>query len=113
MLGPGPASARGRLAPGIGGDLFVADWGSARPLRPAVGKGLGLRSRRQRRRGPLQDVVSRICQAAKREEVQEPICGLLRHLPPAQIQELLPLIGVRYVAAGTVLFRAADPADAL
>jgi zinc transporter ZupT len=54
----------------------------------------------------------------RREDTQELIqllsrCDLLRHLPPEQIQDLLPLIGVRYLTAGTVLFREGDPADAL
>jgi CRP-like cAMP-binding protein len=57
-------------------------------------------------------------QQRKREDSQELIqllsrCDLLRHLPPEQIQQLLPLIRVQYVTAGTTLFRADDPADAL
>ena len=57
-------------------------------------------------------------QQRKREDTQELIrllarCDLLRHLPPEGIQELLPLINVQYVTAGTILFRAGDPADAL
>jgi zinc transporter ZupT len=40
-------------------------------------------------------------------------CDLLRHLPPQDIQELLPLIREQAAPAGTVLFRKGDPADAL
>ena len=57
-------------------------------------------------------------QQRKREETQELIqllsrCDLLRHLPPQDIQELLPLIREQAAPAGTVLFRKGDPADAL
>jgi CRP-like cAMP-binding protein len=57
-------------------------------------------------------------QQRKREETQELIkllsrCDLLRHLPPQDIQELLPLIREQPATAGTVLFRKGDPADAL
>jgi CRP-like cAMP-binding protein len=57
-------------------------------------------------------------QERKRADAQELIqllsrCDLLRHLPPEGIQRLLPLIHVQYVSAGTALFRAGDPGDAL
>jgi CRP-like cAMP-binding protein len=57
-------------------------------------------------------------QQRKRDDSQELIqllarCDLLRHLPPEDIQQLLPLINVQYVSAGTFLFHAGDPADAL
>jgi CRP-like cAMP-binding protein len=57
-------------------------------------------------------------QQRKREDTQELIqllsrCDLLRHLPPEEIQQLLPLIKVRYVTAGSILFHAGDAADAL
>jgi CRP-like cAMP-binding protein len=57
-------------------------------------------------------------QQRKREDSQELIqllsrCDLLRHLPPQEMQQLLPLIRVQYVNAGTTLFCAGDPADAL
>src|SRR5258705_11400100 len=57
-------------------------------------------------------------QQRKREDARELIellsrCDLLRHLPPQQIQQLLPLIRVQYAAAGKTLFNAGDPADAL
>jgi CRP-like cAMP-binding protein len=40
-------------------------------------------------------------------------CDLLRHLPPEAIEALLPHIRTRRVAAGEIVFRAGDPADAL
>jgi CRP-like cAMP-binding protein len=54
----------------------------------------------------------------KRADAQELIqllsgCDLLRHLPPEEIQQLLPLIRVQYVTAGTTLFHTGDSADAL
>jgi len=57
-------------------------------------------------------------QKRKREKAQELIgllsrCDLLRHLPPQEIERLLPLIRECAIAAGSVLFRAGDPADAL
>lgn len=57
-------------------------------------------------------------QQRKREDNQELIqllsrCDLLRHLPPEDMQQLLPLIRVQYVTAGTTLFHAGDAADAL
>lgn len=57
-------------------------------------------------------------QQRKREDTQELMqllsrCDLLRHLPPEDIQQILPLIKVRYETAGTTLFHTGDPADAL
>jgi CRP-like cAMP-binding protein len=57
-------------------------------------------------------------QQRKREETQELIqllsrCDLLRHLPPEDMQQLLPLIREQNVTAGTTLFRVGDVADAL
>ncbi|HXC26833.1 MAG TPA: cyclic nucleotide-binding domain-containing protein [Stellaceae bacterium] len=54
----------------------------------------------------------------KREDNQELIrllsrCDLLRHLPPEDMQQLLPLIRVEYANAGTTLFYAGDAANAL
>ena len=54
----------------------------------------------------------------KQEETKELIgllsqCDLLRHLPPEGIEELLPSVQNRHLAAGEILFRAGDPGDAL
>jgi CRP-like cAMP-binding protein len=54
----------------------------------------------------------------KQEETKELIqllskCDLLRHLPPQEVEWLLPCIQRRHVAAGEIVFRAGDPADAL
>jgi hypothetical protein len=40
-------------------------------------------------------------------------CHLLRHLPAQSIEDLLPTVRTRRLAAGEVLFRAGDPGDAL
>ena len=40
-------------------------------------------------------------------------CDLLRHLPPEDVEGLLPMIRERHVEAGEILFRAGDPGDAL
>ena len=40
-------------------------------------------------------------------------CDLLRHLPPEEIEGILPCVSSRELAAGQVLFRAGDPGDAL
>src|SRR5262249_55782818 len=40
-------------------------------------------------------------------------CDLLRHMPAQDIEDLLPAVQQRRVAAGEVLFRAGDPGDAL
>ena len=40
-------------------------------------------------------------------------CDLLRHMPPQEIEDLLPAVKQRRGAAGEVLFRAGDPGDAL
>src|SRR4029077_4196569 len=40
-------------------------------------------------------------------------CDLLRHMPAQAIEDLLPAVHARRLAAGEVLFRAGDPADAL
>jgi hypothetical protein len=40
-------------------------------------------------------------------------CDLLRHMPAQEIEELLPAVQTRQLAAGEVLFRAGDPGDAL
>jgi zinc transporter ZupT len=40
-------------------------------------------------------------------------CDLMRHLPPEEIEQILPCVGTRHVPAGEVLFRAGDPGDAL
>jgi zinc transporter ZupT len=57
-------------------------------------------------------------QQRKREDAQELIqllsrCDLLRHLPPEDIERLLPLIKEQQVTAGATLFHAGDAADAL
>jgi CRP-like cAMP-binding protein len=57
-------------------------------------------------------------QQRKREDARELIellsrCDLLRHLPPQQIQQLLPLVKVQHVTAGKTLFNVGDPADTL
>jgi len=40
-------------------------------------------------------------------------CDLLRHMPAQAVEDLLPAVQQRRVAAGDVLFRAGDPGDAL
>jgi zinc transporter ZupT len=40
-------------------------------------------------------------------------CDLLRHLPPEEIEQILPLIRPRHLAEGEILFRAGAPGDAL
>src|SRR5262249_40444219 len=40
-------------------------------------------------------------------------CDLLRHMPAQAIEDLLPAVRTRRLAAGEVLFRAGDPGDAL
>jgi CRP-like cAMP-binding protein len=40
-------------------------------------------------------------------------CDLLRHLPPEEVERILPFVQVRELKAGEVLFRAGDPGDAL
>jgi CRP-like cAMP-binding protein len=40
-------------------------------------------------------------------------CDLLRHLPPEEIEQLLPCVGTHRLVPGEVLFRAGDPGDAL
>jgi CRP-like cAMP-binding protein len=40
-------------------------------------------------------------------------CDLLRHLPPEEIEQILPHVGTRILAPDEVLFRAGDPGDAL
>jgi len=40
-------------------------------------------------------------------------CDLLRHMPAQAIEDLLPAVHPRRVAAGEVLFRSGDPGDAL
>jgi CRP-like cAMP-binding protein len=40
-------------------------------------------------------------------------CDLLRHLPPDDIEEILPLIRTRVIERGEILFRAGAPGDAL
>jgi CRP-like cAMP-binding protein len=57
-------------------------------------------------------------QERKRADAQELIrllsrCDLMRHLPPEEIERLLPLIRERSVSGGTILFRSGDLADAL
>jgi len=54
----------------------------------------------------------------KRQDTAETIqllasCNLLRHLPPEDIEELLPYVRNRSLAAGEVLFRTGEPGDAL
>ncbi len=56
--------------------------------------------------------------ARKRQEVKDLIallanCDLLRHLPPDDIEDILPLIQTRAVKRGEILFRAGAPGDAL
>ena len=40
-------------------------------------------------------------------------CDLLRHLPPQEIEAILPYVRTRRLGSGQVLFRAGDPGDAL
>jgi CRP-like cAMP-binding protein len=40
-------------------------------------------------------------------------CDLLRHLPPEEIERILPCVRPRHVDKGEILFRAGDPGDAL
>jgi zinc transporter ZupT len=40
-------------------------------------------------------------------------CDLLRHLPPEEVERILPFVQARELKAGEVLFRAGDPGDAL
>jgi CRP-like cAMP-binding protein len=40
-------------------------------------------------------------------------CDLLRHLPPEEIEQILPFVGTRHLAPDEVLFRAGEPGDAL
>lgn len=40
-------------------------------------------------------------------------CDLLRHLPPEEIEHILPCVRRRRLASGEILFRAGDPGDAL
>jgi zinc transporter ZupT len=54
----------------------------------------------------------------KQHEVRDLItllskCDLLRHLPPDEIEEILPLIQTRLIERGKILFRAGEPGDAL
>jgi CRP-like cAMP-binding protein len=54
----------------------------------------------------------------KRQENKELIgllakCALLRHLPPDEIERLLPCVRERHLGEGETLFRAGDPGDAL
>jgi CRP-like cAMP-binding protein len=54
----------------------------------------------------------------KRQDAAETIqllaqCDLLRHLPPQDIEEILPCVRNRSLSAGETLFRAGDPGDAL
>lgn len=40
-------------------------------------------------------------------------CDLLRHLPPEEIERILPCVRTRHLDNGEILFRAGDPGDAL
>ena len=40
-------------------------------------------------------------------------CDLLRHLPPEEIERILPFVGTRHLDDGEILFRAGDPGDSL
>jgi len=40
-------------------------------------------------------------------------CNLLRHLPPEEIERILPCVHPRHIDKGEILFRAGDPGDAL
>jgi CRP-like cAMP-binding protein len=40
-------------------------------------------------------------------------CDLLRHLPPQEIETILPYVRTRRLGPGQVLFSASDPGDAL
>jgi CRP-like cAMP-binding protein len=56
--------------------------------------------------------------ARKQQEVKDLIallskCDLLRHLPPDDIEDILPLIRLRPVKCGEILFQAGAPGDAL
>lgn len=41
------------------------------------------------------------------------MCDLMRHLPPEQIEQILPCITDRHLKAGEILVKAGDPGDAL
>ena len=54
----------------------------------------------------------------KQREMKELIellstCDLLRHLPPEEIEGMIPCVKTRHLGAGEVLFRVGDPGDAL
>jgi CRP-like cAMP-binding protein len=54
----------------------------------------------------------------KRKDASETIkllskCNLLRHLPPEEIERILPCVGTRHLESGEVLFHAGDKGDAL
>jgi zinc transporter ZupT len=54
----------------------------------------------------------------KQEETRDLVkllskCDLLRHMPAQAVEDLLPAVHTRRLAAGEVLFRAGDPGDAL
>ena len=56
--------------------------------------------------------------ARKQQEVKDLIalvskCDLLRHLPPDDIEDILPLVQTRTVKRGDILFHAGAPGDAL
>jgi len=40
-------------------------------------------------------------------------CDLLRHLPPDDVEQILPCIRERHLARGEILFHSGDPGDAL
>ena len=40
-------------------------------------------------------------------------CDLLRHLPPEEVEKILPFVRTRHLDDGEILFRAGDAADAL
>jgi CRP-like cAMP-binding protein len=56
----------------------------------------------QRKRGDAQELIRLLAR-----------CDLLRHLPPEEIERLLPLIREKTVTANTILFSSGDAADAL
>jgi zinc transporter ZupT len=54
----------------------------------------------------------------KQDEAREQVkllskCDLLRHMPAQAIEDLLPAVHTRRLAAGEILFQAGDPGDAL
>jgi CRP-like cAMP-binding protein len=75
-------------------------------------------SRPERRRPSIADPLRDYLIDRKQRDSKELIallakCDLLRHLPPEDIEAVLPAIRSRHLGEGEILFRAGDPGDAL